>query len=87
MLTKASWEQRARNSFSKRTYLYDRIVERARGMRLGNDFQQKMLLAAQQMDFELQSDVTLLSLDKYIKHLKKHDPNVKKRNRTEAGIA
>ncbi len=84
---KSTWEQRARISFSKRTYLYDRILERARLMQVGNDFQEKKILAAQQMDCELQSDITLLSLNKYIKHLKKHDPTVKKRNRKAGGIA
>jgi hypothetical protein len=84
---KSTWEQRVRISFSKRTYLYDRIIERARVMRGDDDFQKKKVLAARQMDSELQSDIRLLSLNKYIKHLKKYDPNVKKRNRKAARIA
>ena len=74
---KGHWEPYARNSFSRRLYLYDRIIQRAQHLR--GEFEQRKTTAARQMDAELCSKA--LSVDKYIKYLKSNDATIKKRKR------
>jgi hypothetical protein len=76
---KGHWEPHARNSFSRRMYLHDRIIQRAQHLR--GEFEQRKTTAARQMDDELRDKA--LSMDKYIKFLKSNDSTIKKRKRNK----
>jgi hypothetical protein len=85
-IKKSNWDQRTKNAYSRRCYLYDNIKRRARNLRLG-DMPEKMRAAARQMDVELRSNATLRnSVDKYITFLKSTDTSVKKRKRNTMGL-
>ena len=85
-IKKSNWDQRAKNAYSRRCYLYDNIKRRACKLRLGN-MPEKMQAAARQMDVELRSNATLRnSVDKYIKFLKSTDTSVKKRKRNNGTV-
>jgi hypothetical protein len=70
---KAHWSTAMRIAYSKRRYLYQHIDAQARRLPgNGDDVLEKLPWAADIVD--RQRNVLLLSLDKFLRELKKHDP-------------
>jgi len=77
---KKHWPQEVQLRFSKRTYLYNKIRERAQRHQ-GSTEGERMDNAAMAMDTEKTAKVTM---DKFLKILKSNDPTTKKRSKRKA---
>lgn len=73
-----TWSKALKLAWSKRIYLYDRIVLKADRSLQNTTHQERKRKAASDFD----SMRGAMTLDMFMKHLKSHDPDIKKRKRS-----
>ena len=79
-VAKRHWPTNMQNAFSKRVYLFQKILEKAGRMQGGGGaagVETRLLIAAEELDRERGNT----KLPKYLQHLKRNDPSVRKRRR------